>query len=76
MTTPWDEPAAAVRFIGGLERDPAVFYGSLAEVVRHVLAQPNNGGDGYIVRLDDASAEWEGPAIFDLGELLVNERGG
>ncbi len=66
MDVPWDEPATAMRYVRGLQRSRTDFRGNLKECVRFVMTQTNVEGNGYIVRLDDGSREWEGPKIKEL----------
>ena len=73
MTAPWGEPATVYRFVRGLDRERADFEGNLRDAVIFTLAQPNTAGDGYIIRLNDESAQWEGPEIAALGDELQSE---
>lgn len=70
MKTPWDAAATVWLFVRGLDRRRADFNGNLRDAVIHALSQANTDGDGYIVALDDGSAQWEGPEIAALGRQL------
>jgi hypothetical protein len=70
MTIPWDEPATAMRHELGLPFAQACFRGTLRNAVREVLSLKNPQGDGFIIRMDDGSAEWDGQEIKNLGEIL------
>jgi hypothetical protein len=67
---PWDRPATVWRYVRGLDRERADFAGNLRDAVIFTLAQTNSRGDGYIIRTDDGSHDWEGPAIAELGRRL------
>jgi hypothetical protein len=73
MSVPWNEPATVWLYVNGLDRQRADFNGTLREAVIFTLTQPNGGGDGYIIRLNDDSACWEGPEIAALGVQLRSE---
>ena len=70
MSTPWDAPAIVDRYDHGLTPQPGIFAGTLREAVIFTLSQPNERGDGYVIRLDDGSVKWEGGEIADLGRDL------
>ena len=64
---PWNEPATAWLFVRGLDRQRADLAGAtLRDAVIFVLSQTNTRGDGYIIKMDDGSAKWEGPEILAL----------
>ncbi|NYT43122.1 hypothetical protein HZY97_20270 [Sphingomonas sp. R-74633] len=71
MATPWDEPATVDLYVLGLDRQRAAFTGTLRDAVIFTLSQANERGDGYIIRLDDGSASWEGAEIAELGRDLA-----
>jgi hypothetical protein len=72
MEIPWDEPATVWIFARGLDRRRADLKGDLRTAVLFALSQSNSDGDGYIVALDDGSAQWEGPEIAALAHQLEN----
>lgn len=67
---PWDAPATVWLFVRGLNRRRADFTGTLRGATIFTLAQANPDGDGYIIELDDKSAQWEGGEIQELGRAL------
>jgi len=70
---PWDAAATAWLYVRGLNREKADSVGfTLRDAVIFVLSQTNARGDGYIIKLDDGSRQWEGPEIVALGRVMSN----
>lgn len=71
---PWDAPATAYPYPRGLGRERADSVdATLRTAVVMVLSQTGRRGDGYKIRLDDGSREWEGPEIAALGGMLLEQ---